>query len=273
MIDGKRTFRRILICLIVMLAFQVAAAPVLQMNSTVAWAKSKKKTKKKTKAKTKKKKTGFVKKNGNWYFLKDGKRQTGWITFKGRRYFAYKKGSRKGRLVRGWFKRGKKEYYFRETGKKRVVCSMAIDCTVKINGIKCIFDEDGNFVKCKYAGKKNGFINTVGEMARLNQVRNNILASLVVAQACVETGFGANVYRNNLFGIYHGNSYGSYSSWEESLEDYVDFMHTYIPSIFGVRDWSTACYIVGHSGYAAASNYYSALVSVVQSNNLTRFDK
>ena len=273
MIDGKRTFRRILICLIVMLAFQVAAAPVLQMNSTVAWAKSKKKTKKKTKAKTNKKKTGFVKKNGNWYFLKDGKRQTGWITFKGRRYFAYKKGSRKGRLVRGWFKRGKKEYYFRETGKKRVVCSMAIDCTVKINGIKCIFDEDGNFVKCKYAGKKNGFVNTVGEMARLNQVRNNILASLVVAQACVETGFGANVYRNNLFGIYHGNSYGSYSSWEESLEDYVDFMHTYIPSIFGVRDWSTACYIVGHSGYAAASNYYSALVSVVQSNNLTRFNK
>ena len=272
MIDVKRTVRRILICLIVMLAFQVAAAPVFQMNSTVAWAKSKKKKKKKAKAK-KKKKTGFVRRNGNWYFLKKGKKQTGWITFKGRRYFAYKKGYRKGRLVRGWFKRGKKEYYFRETGKKRVVCSMAINCTVKINGIKCVFDKNGKFVKCKYAGKKNGFINTIGEMARLNQMRNNILASLVVAQACVETGYGAHIYQNNLFGIYHGNSYGSYSSWEESLEDYVNFMHTYIPSIFGVRDSSTACYIIGRSGYASASGYGSALQSVVWSENLTRFDR
>ena len=43
--------------------------------------------------------------------------------------------------------------------------------------------------------------------ARMNQAKNNILASLVVAQACVETGFGANIYRNNLFGIRAGSGY------------------------------------------------------------------
>ena len=263
MSDGKRAVRRILICLIVMFAFQAAVIPVLQVGSSVTWAKEAAKTTKK------KKKTGFQKKNGHWYFLKNGKKQTGWITFKGRRYYAYKKGYRKGRLVTGWFKKGKKEYYFREKGKKRIIGSMAIDCTVKINGIKCVFNKKGKFVKCKNAGKRNGFINTIGEMARENQARNNILASLVVAQACVETGYGAYIYHNNLFGI----AGGSYSSWEESLEAYVDFMKTYIPGIFGVRDWGTACYIVGRSGYASASNYYSSLVWVISNYNLTRFDK
>ena len=183
------------------LGLAAAAAPILQTESGTVWAASKTTSKKKTsKKKTSKKKTskkkkaakkeGFVKKNGSWYYYEAGKKKTGWITVGTRRYYAIKTGSSRGRLVRGWYTIRKKQYYFREEGKKGVICSLAAGGTCKVNGIKCIFDEEGQFVKCKHAGDTDGFINEIGEKARINQAYNNILASLVVAQACLETGHG-----------------------------------------------------------------------------------
>lgn len=266
MIERSKVMRRLLVCLIASLAISIVAAPVLQPASGIVWAKKKKTT-------TKKKKNGFVKKNGYWYYYVEGKKQTGWITVGKRKYYARKAKKKKGRLACGWFKVKGKKYFFRTQGKKGVVCSLAINGTAKVNGIKCIFDEEGNLTKCKYAGKRKGFINKIGEMARMNQVENNILASLVVAQACLETGYGSNVYHNNLFGIRSGYGYRQYSSWAKSLEDYVDFMHTYIPSIFGVRDSYTACSIVGSSGYAEAGGYGALLYDIICENNLTRFNR
>ena len=275
----KRAFRHLLVCLAAALVLSMAAAPVLLTQSSVVWAKSTTKTKssaKKANSKKKtKKKNGFVKKNGYWYYYLNGKKQKGWITVGKKKYYGLKKGSnsQKGRLVKGWYKIRKKTYYFREEGKKGIICSLAINGTAKVNGIKCIFDDEGNLVKCKYAKKGTDFVSKVGELARMNQAKNNILASLVVAQACLETGFGRNIYHNNLFGIRQGSGYRWYDSWEESIEDYVNFMHTYIPRIFGVRDWSTACWIIGNAGYAEAGGYGSALVSIVRNYNLTRFNK
>lgn len=271
MIDTKRAFRRLLICLIAALAVTVAVAPVLHTESATVWAKSKKKKKKKKK--TTSKKTGFVKKNGAWYYYIEGKKQKGWITVGTRRYYGQKSGSKKGRLYTGWQTIGKKKYFFRDSGKKGVKCALAAGATVKVNGIKCVFDATGKLVKCKHAGNTKGFVNKVGEMARLNQAYNNILASLVVAQACLETGYGANVYKNNLFGIRAGSGYRAYDSYQESMDDYVEFMKTYIPKIFGVRNSDTACSIIGRSGYAEAGGYGSALISIVKSKNLTRFNK
>ncbi len=275
MIEYRRAVRRILICLIAALGIVIAAAPILQTESGTVWAASKKAAKKKSSKKKKKnaRKNGFVRKNGSWYYYEEGKKKTGWITVGTRRYYAVRTGSRRGRLVEGWFTIKKKQYYFREEGKKGVICSLAAGGTCKVNGIKCIFDEEGQFVKCKHAGSTDGFINEIGEKARINQVYNNILASLVVAQACLETGYGSNVYHNNLFGIRAGSGYRRYDSYDESIEDYVEFMHTYIPRIFGVRDSGTACSIIGRSGYAEAGGYGSILMSIVSSNDLTRFDK
>ena len=278
----RRVAGHVLICLITALVLTAAAAPVLRTESSVVWAASAKKTKKKSSKKTtskKKKKTtttkrdGFIKKNGNYYYLKDGKKQTGWITVGNRKYYGIRNGSPKGRLARGWHKVGKKTYFFRQDTKLGLACSLAIDGVAKVNGITCIFNEDGELEECKYAGNTNGFVNKVGEMARMNQAKNNILASLVVAQACVETGYGSNIYHNNLFGIRAGSGYRKYDSWQDSIDDYVNFMHTYIPSIFGVRDSSSACWIIGRSGYAEAGGYGSALLSVVYQQNLTRFNK
>ena len=278
MVSMKRAIRRIVVCLILALAFTVVAAPILRTDSSIVWAKKKKKTSKKKKKANKKKaaakKTeGFAKRKGHWVFLENGKKKTGWFEVNGKRYFGIKKGSKKGRLARGWFKIGKKEFYFRDEGGAGVIGSLCVSCEAKVNGIMCIFDAAGKLVKCKYAGKRDSFENQVGELARMNQAKNNILASLVVAQACVETGFGGSIYRNNLFGIRAGSGYRSYSNWQESIDDYVSFMHRYIPRIFGVRDWQSACYIIGSAGYAEAGGYGSALASVVSSHNLTRFNR
>ena len=276
MVKVTKAFRRLMLCLVLALACTMAAAPVLQAGSSTVWAKntsSKKKTTKKSTKKATKKKNGFILKNGRYYYYLEGKKQTGWITVGKRMYYAIEHGSRKGVLVTGWREIDGDKFFFREEGKKGVICSAAIDGTAKVNGITCVFDEYGELVGCKYAGNTNGFVNKVGELARMNQVNNNILASLVVAQACLETGFGSNVYYNNLFGIRQGTGYRKYDSYEDSIEDYVKFMHTYIPRIFGVRDWRTACTIIGRSGYAEASGYGEALLSLVAGNNLTRFDR
>ncbi len=272
MIGKKRVIRRSILCLVAAMVILTAAVPALRGESSIAWAA--KKTSKKSKA-SEKKKNGFVKKYGNWYYYIDGKKQTGWFTVGKREFYAYRKGNkyRKGKLLTGWHNLKGVDYYFRVEGKKGVICSLAADGVAKVNGIKCIFDSNCQIVGCKYAGSTKGFVNKVGEMARMNQAKNNILASLVVAQACLETGFGANIYGNNLFGIREGSGYRTYDSWEESIEDYVEFMRTYIPGIFGVRDSDTACYIIGRSGYAEAGGYGDLLMSIINENNLYRFNR
>ena len=218
-------------------------------------------------------KTGFVRKKKDWYYLVNGKKQTGWIKVGERTYYARKSGKQKRILVKGWLKKGKNWYYFREKGKRGKVCSMVSDCTYKVNGISCIFNKDGSFSKCKYEGSRKGFIQTIGEMARENQAKYNILASLVTAQACLETGYGQYIKHNNLFGMMSRSGLRHYSSWDKSLKAYTTFMQSYLPQVFGVRNSSRACSIVGKSGYAAAGNYGSYLLSIIQSQNLTRFNR
>lgn len=218
-------------------------------------------------------KTGFMKKKDDWYYLVNGKKQKGWIKVGNRTYFGRTKGKDKYTLVKGWLKKGKNWYYFKESGKKGRICSMVYGRTLKINGITCIFNRNGSFRKYKYAGSKKGFVNKIGEMARDNQARNNILASLVTAQACLETGYGRSIHYNNLFGIRSGNGYRHYSSWEKSLQHYTSFMKSFVPWVFGVRNSYRACSIVGSSGYAQAGNYGSMLSTIIINNNLTRFNR
>ena len=253
---------------IVFCMITLSAMPVLNVVNHTAWADPDNSSASRASA------IGvFRKKKGNWYYLVDGRAQNGWITVGTRTYFARKKGKEKGVLVRGWLKKDGKWYYFREKGKKSRVCSMCADGTYKVNGIQCIFNADGSFSKCQNAGVKKNFIQKIGEMARENQAKNNILASLVVAQACLETGYGRSVYHNNLFGIRSGHGYRHYSSWEKSLEHYTSFMKSYLPYVFNVRNSSRACSIVGSSGYASARNYGSMLYSIILSHDLTRFNK
>ena len=259
------SLRRLILGVIAVYVVLLAAEPVIHADFRTVHAEES--------SDTNTSKTGFVKRKGDWYYLVNGKKQKGWITVGKRTYYARKKGKDKYKLVTGWLKLGKKWYYFQEKGKKWKICSKNTSRKVKINGITCLFNSDGSFKKYKYAGKKKGFVQKIGEMARDNQAKNNILASLVTAQACLETGYGRSIHHNNLFGIRSGFGYRRYKSWENSLKDYTQFMKSYVPEVFGVRNSSSACWIVGRSGYAQARNYGSALLNIVQSQNLYRFNK
>ena len=57
----------------------------------------------------------WVKKNGKWYYYKNGARVRGWLTYKNETYFL----SKSGMMVTGWYKIGNAWYYFAKSGEMR----------------------------------------------------------------------------------------------------------------------------------------------------------
>ena len=178
-------------------------------------------------------------------------------------------GSRKGSLLTGWQTIGGKEYYFSETGGAGAVGRAYAGCTKKVNGISCVFNQEGVFTGCRYAGGTGSFVSRIGEMARHNQRKNNILATVTVAQAILETGYGSVKPHNNLFGIYGGR----YSSEAESMEGYNAYIRKYFPSLIGCRNYYTYASRIGNGGYAQAGGYTSALLQIISQNGLTKYAK
>ena len=247
-------------------------------NSTKKKSSKTKTTKKKTTSKTtssKKNQTtdissrvGFVKVGSRWYYYGENhKKQTGWIVVNGKRYFGKKSGTGKGSLLTGWQTIGGVEYYFSPKGGAGVYGRAYAGCTRKVNGISCRFNAEGAFVGCRYAGSGSGFVNRVGEMARDNQRKNNILATVVVAQAILESGYGSTRPYNNLFGLYGGR----YSSEAECMEAYNTYIRTYFPSLIGCLNYYTYATRIGNGGYAQAGGYASALLQIIQRDGLTKY--
>jgi hypothetical protein len=126
----------------------------------------------------------------------------------------------------------------------------------------------------------------------------NILPSLMIAQACLESGFGKHAPGNNLFGYkwtsssgrdyqllwtyeYNGSEYvkvqakfRKYNSIEESLEDYAKLIGTakrYAP-VRACRDYKCAAKQVKACGYATGHQYDQSIIRIIEQYNLTRFD-
>ncbi len=222
-------------------------------------------TKKAAAKKTAAVRQGFVKSGARWYYYSEDHRMTtGWIHVGGWKYYGRTSGSRKGSLLTGWQTIGGKEYYFSETGGAGAVGRAYAGCTKKVNGISCVFNQEGVFTGCRYAGGTDSFVSRIGEMARHNQRKNNILATVTVAQAILETGYGSVKPHNNLFGIYGGR----YSSEAESLEGYNAYIRRYFPSLIGCRNYYTYASRIGNGGYAQAGGYTSALLQIISQNGL-----
>ena len=227
-------------------------------------------TKKEAAKKTAAARQGFVKIGSGWYYYgEDHRMMTGWIHVGGRKYYGRTSGSRKGSLLTGWQTIGGKEYYFSETGGAGAIGRAYAGCTKKVNGISCVFNQEGVFTGCRYAGGTGSFVSRIGEMARHNQRKNNILATVTVAQAILETGYGSVKPHNNLFGIYGGR----YSSEAESLEGYNAYIRRYFPSLIGCRNYYTYASRIGNGGYAQAGGYTSALLQIISQNGLTKYAK
>lgn len=146
------------------------------------------------------------------------------------------------------------------------------------------------------------FIEKLGPLAAKEMKKSGILASLTIAQAILESGWGKSgltVKGNALFGIkatpnwkgkvysaktnecYDGKTlttitaaFRAYGSWEESVADHTAIL--LLPrykALVGEKDYKKACKEIQRAGYATDPGYSGKLISLIETYNLTRFDK
>ena len=153
--------------------------------------------------------------------------------------------------------------------------------------------------------KTEAFIETIGEQAKFIANKNNLYASVMIAQAILESGSGSSLLskapNNNLFGIkgsYKGQSvnfdtledagngsmysindgFRKYSTVSESLQDYADLLTVDMASYYSgvTRDHAktaqdAATFLQGR--YATDTNYAAKLNGLIETYDLTRFDE
>lgn len=158
---------------------------------------------------------------------------------------------------------------------------------------------------------KQYFRRTIGSFARADMVESDILASVTVAQAIVESGWGqssktdlpevgknlfgirtysgwgGNIYdaENNVicssleeFGIIDGTDYmgwgwRAYESWADSVADHSDLLNTSgYAGIPGMTDYKAMCYALVDCNYTKDIGYIESLIAAVENYDLTTFD-
>lgn len=149
--------------------------------------------------------------------------------------------------------------------------------------------------------KKEIFLNKITGNVLNCWSKYKILPSVIVAQAILESSWGESQLAqkaNNLFGIkanstWSGDKYlvttseyvngkkiyidayfRKYKSWDESITNHSLFLNkTRYQKIIGNTDYKDVCKLLQSCGYATDINYANKLIGVIESNNLTRFDK
>ncbi len=149
---------------------------------------------------------------------------------------------------------------------------------------------------------KQDFIEKIGNLAQKDMKESGVLASLTIAQAILESGWGESGLTKNanaLFGIkassnWNGKVYNTktkecydgkhfetitagfraYSSLEESIKDHSALLTglARYKKVIGEKDYKKACIEIQRAGYATDPNYSNKLIRIIEINNLTRFD-
>ena len=150
--------------------------------------------------------------------------------------------------------------------------------------------------------KQKQFIEKVGKLAAADMKASGVLASLTIAQAILESGWGESgltVKGNALFGIkaganwkgkvysgktkecYDGATYEditatfrAYDSWEESVEDHSALLTgaARYKAVIGERDYKAACIAIKAAGYATDPTYSTKLINLIESYGLNEYD-
>lgn len=144
----------------------------------------------------------------------------------------------------------------------------------------------------------NEFLEKIKDGAMSAQKRYGVLASLTMAQAVLETGWGKASVGNNIFGIkadaswngptteastqeWYGGKYvtinagfRSYPSIAASVEDHAKFLaeNSRYRNIIGCTDFKKACENIQADGYATDPDYAEKLISIIVANGLTQYD-
>ncbi|MCL1952430.1 MAG: glycoside hydrolase family 73 protein [Oscillospiraceae bacterium] len=146
------------------------------------------------------------------------------------------------------------------------------------------------------------FIGTVGAMATADMQQSGVLASLTVAQAILESGWGTSELARNanaLFGIkadsrWSGPAYSkvtqewygggrptqetalfrAYDSWQHSISDHSAFLRagSRYAAVIGERDYRRACNAIQQAGYATDPGYAANLIRLIETYGLTAYD-
>lgn len=146
------------------------------------------------------------------------------------------------------------------------------------------------------------FLAEIGPAAREAQRRTAIPASVSLAQAILESGWGRSQLAQqgkNLFGIkadksWHGETlnmptkefihnrwtvvdarWRKYATWQDSIEDHAAFFYAnprYQAALRCVRDYAAFARAVQICGYATAPHYAAKLLTIIDGRELTRFD-
>lgn len=146
--------------------------------------------------------------------------------------------------------------------------------------------------------KKSEFIQQVLPHALEVQEKYGIPASLVMAQAALETGWGEHVKGNNYFGIKAGkswkgdtahigthevidgkriamkDSFRAYSGLADSVANYGKFLAENVryKAVQLADNAYEAAEAVHRAGYATDPKYAEQLKDIIRSNNLTQYD-
>ena len=216
----------------------------------------------------------------NWghtyYFGKDGVRlDDGFYNNWGHTYYFGEGGVR---LDNSFYNNWGKVYYFGSDG------ALVQNQTINLGYGDLAFDGQGQLTS------NNAFIGSIVNGAIQGWTQHQILPSLTLAQAILESAWGkstlASTY-HNLFGIkgsYNGMSvnmptyeeYGGrmvlindafrrYPDNNASVQDHTDFLikNSRYHNLIGVRDANTATYLIRADGYATASTYTNSLRNVI----------
>jgi len=146
------------------------------------------------------------------------------------------------------------------------------------------------------------FIGRVGALAAADMEKSGVLASLTIAQAILESGWGKSgltVKANALFGIKAGKSwkgkvysaktqecfdgatfttitalFRAYDSWAESVADHSALLTgaARYKAVIGERDYKAACRAIKAAGYATDPQYAEKLIQIIESYSLTAYD-
>ncbi|WP_255202609.1 glucosaminidase domain-containing protein [Acutalibacter muris] len=150
--------------------------------------------------------------------------------------------------------------------------------------------------------EQKDFIEQVGALAAADMKQSGVLASLTIAQAILESGWGKSgltVKANALFGIKAGSSwkgkvysaqtqecydgatyttitalFRAYNSWAESVADHSALLTgaARYKAVIGERDYKAACRAIKAAGYATDPQYAEKLIQIIESYSLTAYD-
>ena len=174
--------------------------------------------------------------------------------------------------------------------KEGLVQETGTDKTFRTDGIPGV---DGSIV-----GKDN-FLGKLAPIFREVALRNNLLPSVMIAQAAQETGWGRSTIgeANNLFGIkarsgdpyvtkrtheyvngkkvWIDANFRKYESYADSIYDYAVrlMQNSRYDRVRSASDYKDAARALQEAGYATDPNYSKALISIIESNKLYELDR